>query len=504
MTEERKEYNNSLKVFAKGSIIIFIGIFLSKLFTYLYRIVVARFYGPDIYGVLALSLMILGWFSILAGLGLNNGLTRFLSIYRGKNEEEKAPWLFSNIFKILLITSTISSILLFMLSDFIAITFFNSPELSLFLKIIAFTIPLSHLTGTFLASLRAYEKIGVYSLISKIIETGGKLFFLIIFLFFGLGIFLIPLSYLLAGITTFLIALILSKKYLPLLASKKSKKDPKILKKVFSYSLPLILFGFAISLLHQTDSFMIGFFLGVKEVGLYNAAIPIALLVTISIDLFRQLFLPIATKEYSRGKKKLVEQISKQITKWTLLVSFPIFILIFLFPGAFIKLFFGEEFLVAATALQILVIGAMFTNSFEISKELLLMKGKSKLILFDIAIVVMTNITLNLILIPPYGINGAAIATSISLILLGLTYFFQAGKIVKIFIIRRKILNLLFASLYSGILLYLISLHINSNLRDLIASIIIFSILYLIGLFAFRVLDKNDLEILNTIKKRFI
>ncbi len=62
------EINTGLKMLAKSSMIVLIGIFLSKLFTYIYRIVIARYFGPEVYGVFSLALIILGFFIAFSSL----------------------------------------------------------------------------------------------------------------------------------------------------------------------------------------------------------------------------------------------------------------------------------------------------------------------------------------------------------------------------------------------------------------------------------------------------
>ena len=59
-----KGLDKSLKLLVKTSVIVFIGIALSKILTYGYRVIIARHYGPEVYGLFSLSLMIVGWFIV--------------------------------------------------------------------------------------------------------------------------------------------------------------------------------------------------------------------------------------------------------------------------------------------------------------------------------------------------------------------------------------------------------------------------------------------------------
>ena len=56
------EIDRGLKLIVKSSMIVFIGLFLSKLLTYIYKIIIARYYGPEVYGIFSLAFMIVTLF----------------------------------------------------------------------------------------------------------------------------------------------------------------------------------------------------------------------------------------------------------------------------------------------------------------------------------------------------------------------------------------------------------------------------------------------------------
>src|SRR3989344_5422970 len=272
---------------------------------------------------------------------------------------------------------------------------------------------------------------------------------------------------------------------------------------ILSYSWPLLFFALSMFLFHQEDLLIIGILKTVKDVGFYSAAVPISLLLVTSISLFSYMFFPVIAQQYSKGNKKIVKQLSQQTGKWVYMLSLPLFILFIIFPGVFIKILFGEEYLVATNALRFLSIGAMFANLSGISNQLLSIQGKSKLILKDTLFVLVLNAILNLILIPVYGITGAAIATMISFIFLGLIFAFQSWKLLGIIPLRRKMINITIVTLIPTGLLLLIKEIIEINLFTLIILGILFISLYVLLIMLTGCLDKNDKLILNLIKEKF-
>jgi len=498
--DDEKEFNSSLKLVAKSSVIVFVALVFSKIFTYVYRIIIARQFGPEVYGLFSLAIMLSGWIIVIAIFGLNEGVLRYTSIFRGKKEVGKIRYIFKRSLKLLFFTGISGGILLFVLSKFIAEGIFGEPNLTIFLMIFSFVIPIHVMLTIFLASLRAYEKIGWRVFLSFVLETGLQVGLIILFIVIGFGIISVPLSYVLSSLVVFILAVIVLRKKVPTIFKKSEiKNGAKIFGEVLSYSWPLIFATIIWRVFKWTDSFFIGFFRTAAEVGFYNAAVPIAFLLTFSSALFMQMFSPLINKEYSKKNNETVKQLSQQVGKWIFFINLPVFFIIILFPETIMNILFGGEFIVAADALRILAVGMVFASLSDVPIRILYMVGKSKIILFDIAGVAIINFVLNIFLVPRYGINGAAISTSFSFVILGFLFLFQAYKETKILPIRRKNLNILVAAIISlGLLLWIRSLVLINSI-SLIFLGVFFFVFYTLLVLIFRGFDKNDFMIFKSI-----
>jgi len=512
----RDNLDNSLKLLAKTSMIVLVGLFLSKILGYAYRIIIARYYGPEVYGLFSLVVMILGVIIAVSSLGLVDGLLRFIPQYRGKKESNRISYLFRLTNRILLVTSIFSAVLLFFLSDFIAVNLFHNAELASLLKILSFFIPVGVILGPFLTAVRGYEFINEYSFIFNILQNIAKVLTLVILVILGFQASATVISYCF-GLLVILIAAYLVCRYkipeLFIQPSLSQKDKLAVRRSFFSYSFPLLFFGIVSMLFYWVDSFFLGYFKGAEAVGFYNAAVPIALLLGIMPDLFMQLFFPMINRHYSNKNFELIKQLSKQLGKWVFMVNLPIFILIFVFPGAAINILFGSQYLVAQNSLRILIFGSFIASIAVISNNLLSMAGKSKLVLADIVIASIVNAVLNVILIPmpsifgvdnSLGINGAAIATVLSMIFLNMLFFFQAKKHLGIMPLRRKIFAVLLSGIVATIALLIIRLHININLLSIVISGMFFLLVYFILLLITKSLDRNDWMIISSFKKKLL
>ncbi|MFC1685690.1 flippase [Nanoarchaeota archaeon] len=515
MASKQKEgLHLNLKLLVKTSGIVFLSLVLSKIIGYLYRVIIARYFGPEVYGLFSIALMISGWFIAVAALGLSEGLARFIPIYRAKGKSNKVTYIFNLSLIILTFSSILSGILLFFLSEPLALNVFNNSQLIFYFKVASFIIPATMLTSPFIGALRAYEKISIHSFIANIINPLSKFIIIVLLIFMGVKGGSTILSYLFGMIVVLMVSYFVSKRKIPELFIKSDlnkKEKVKTRKLFFSYSFPLLFSGVILILLYWVDTFAIGFYKSVVEVGIYQAAVPIALLLAIAPELFMQLFFPLISREYSKKRTKVIIETSKQVTKWIFLINITAFSLIILFPGAIINIIFGPAYLAAANALRILAIGAFISAVFIVPTQLIYIIGKSKLVLFNITLAFIMNVILNAILVPmPYvlfienslGINGAALATLISIIFLNLLFLAQSKYYLKHIFVRRKMINIFLAGIIaSAFLVYLRSLF-TINLFSLILLFILFLISYGLLVILFKGLDKNDFMILDAINSK--
>ncbi len=500
-----KKLDKALKLLVRSSVIVFVALILSKIFTYLYRIIIARYLGAEIYGLLTLAMMMLSWFAVFSSLGLNQGILRFISLYRGKKEEKKIKYIFNLSLIFLLVSSLISSVLLFSLSEFISLKIFHTQDLIIFLKIFSIGVPFFTLSKVLLSAIKAYEKIAWYSFIVNILENISKLGMLLFLIFLGFKTHAVVFSYVSGILIVFVVSYLVCKyKISGVFGKQNLNKDikKKIAKDLFTYSWPLLFFLVINRIFYWIDFFILGYFKDAVQVGIYNVAVPIALLLRFAPDLFLQLFFPLTTKEYSRKNLNLVKEISKQLGKWIFILNIPVLFIMFLFPGAIIKLLFGSEYFAASTALRILSVGTFVAAIFKISDNLISMIGKSKLLLTNLIITIIFNIVLDIILIPKYGINGAAIATASSFILLSLMQLVEAQYLIKIIPIRRKMIKIFLVSIIPLAVLLITKRIVPINLFTLISQGVLFFLLYSLLILVTGCLDRNDLAILGAIRKK--
>ena len=132
------------------------------------------------------------------------------------------------------------------------------------------------------------------------------------------------------------------------------------------------------------------------------------------------------------------------------------------------------------------------------------MKGKSKTILINVLSTAIINLILNALLIPKYGITGAAIATAITWFILGFLLLIEGRYYLSIVPLRRKVARIALASILPFIALILVKDIVPHTFISLLLSSILFMLIYLALVFWTGCLDKYDLTLLRSLKKKII
>jgi len=282
-------------------------------------------------------------------------------------------------------------------------------------------------------------------------------------------------------------------------------------KEFFNYSWPTMFYSIIGLMLYWIDTFSLGFYKSAVEVGFYNAAVPIAALIGTIPELFMQLFFPLITREYSNKNYKLIEQLSKQVTKWIFMAALPIFVLIFCFPGAALNILFGRNYLVAENALRILLLGTFISALFLVCNNLISMLGKSRLVLFNISCAALMNLILNSILVPlpsilsvdnSNGMIGAAIATLISILFLNALFVIQTKMYLSFIPLRRKMINASIAAFISASVLFYLRGIVHLNLIGIVLLSIFFVLTYGVLILILKALDENDWMIIKAVWRK--
>lgn len=363
-------------------------------------IYVARYLGPEKFGIYSYALSFVGLFTIFTSLGLDAITVRDLV----KNSKQKNILLGSTFILKLIGSATTIIIIASILSQIN-----ENPLTNKIILIIAFGFIFQtfNVIGLYFES-TVQSKFLVYAKLLPLITSSIlKIYFVII------NATLIWFAYI-ALLDSFLFTLGLIFFYTKNsqnIFSWKIDRHTSIF--LLKNSWPLILSGLAVSIYMKIDQIMIKNILGVTQVGFYAAAVKLSeawyfIPVLICTSIFPAI---INVREKS---KELYLLRLKNLYTLMIWIILPIAILITIFSNDIISLLYGPKFQAASTVLKIHIWAGIFVFLGVASGKYLIAENFTKISFMRTFIGMISNVALNIVLIPRYGINGAAIATVIS------------------------------------------------------------------------------------------
>jgi O-antigen/teichoic acid export membrane protein len=418
-----KYFKNTSWLFAEKILRMTVGLFVS--------VWVARYLGPDRFGLLSYAQSFVGLFAPIAALGLDGIIVRDIVKYPEKENE-----LLGTAFILKLLGTIILFIILY-----IAIHFTSNDN---YTNLLVFIIASAVLFQTFNV-IDFYFQAKVMS--KYIVFANSFSLFLSSVIKIVLIIKKAPLIAF-AGMVVFdnlIMALGYIYCYLKIKKEffiKKIRFEFKIAKQLLIDSFPLILSGMAISIYMKIDQIMIKEMLNNKAVGNYAAAVKISeAWYFISVIISNSLF-PAIINAKKLNENLYYERLQKL---YFLMVWIAICIALFMtfFSNCLINLLYGDLYNKSADVLKIHIWAGIFIFLLNASGKFLILEHLSKHAFYRNISGALINILLNLILIKYYGILGAALATLISYMFSGLLYDFFDKKLRKNFYLKLNAFNIL-------------------------------------------------------------
>jgi len=501
MPDEESYLDVSLRKIARGAGFVLIGTLIGRAFGYGSRLIIARLGAGD-YVLVSLGFAVMSIVAILSLAGMQQGIIRYVSFYKGKEDEGRIKGTIISALKITLPLSLVLAFILFWQASWVSVHVFHDASLTPILRVFSIAIPFWVLTTNFISATVGFQDMRYQVYVQYIFQEVLKLALIAILIVLGFGVLGAAWGWVIAIIAmSFLAVYFLERKVFPIFRTE--VKAVSADKELLSFSLPLLFGGIAGLIMGWTDTLMLGYFCSSGEVGIYNAALPTAQAIGAIPGAFAIIFFPVISELYARNKIDDLRKTYRAVTKWMLSLMFPAFLLVLLFSGQVIKILFGAEYIVGATALSILVFGFSIGIVLGPASAILQTYGKTKIIMMTAWIGAGINFSLNFLLIPIYGINGAAIATGLSLALLYIVNFLFAYRVAKIQPFKLSYLKIILASLLAVSVVYLLTKYvIGVSIPALIGMLFVYLALYGFLLLVMKSFEEEDLMIMRAIDQR--
>ncbi|WP_053381852.1 flippase [Nitrospira moscoviensis] len=395
---------------ATNSVTVLLGSAFGNGLNYLFGLYLARTLGPVDFGLYALGITVFNILVLFAPLGMETAVMKFVS-QAGSNGIASVRKTLVSAAGMAAGFGALLSLSLLWCANPLAREVFGKPDLAPVLVVLALAVPLAALSTILLSTMQALGQIRWMVLIRNGVEPVGKLLLAGIALSMGFGLGGVLGALLIA----FLMSLVLSIGYLK--GSTDFRYDQgavpggKEIKALLAFSMPLVVANLFGIVAPRSDLLAIGAYGASSDVAVYAVASQTSAVLALILSAFDAAIMPTIGGLSAGQDVAKLKHVSQTASRWAFTLSFFMFVQLALFGGDILRLF-GPAFEGGAACLVILASGHLVGSAAVSSTGIVLMSGRSKTVMTIAIVVAVVLISSNLILVPQFGILGAAWATS--------------------------------------------------------------------------------------------
>lgn len=409
------------KKFALDVSLTFTASMVNMLLTFVISIVLGRYLGASELGLYRLTYTFYGVATMVGALGIPVAVIKYVAEY--KDDEVNLNKIVSSGIITSLIVGIILSILMYSLSTTFA-DIFKMPPIKGLLELLAPVFPFvlvnAVLYGT-LNGLRDMNKYATALIIQQVLMTIST----VILIYYGLGVSGAVIGIILSsiGISAYLVYCCKDRLYLTF------DEYIKTTKKLAGFGTTMFGANLITMINLQADTVFLGYFLTAADIGYYSAATGLSKFFWVVPQAIQTVSYP-ATSDYW-GKRNIsgLQKMLDKSMKYTALALVPAGLAIGFFAEEIVTRIYGQGFHQSALPLQILLIGTVIFGIFFTSiGGSLAGADRPDLGLKAAGFSAAINVILNILLIPHFGIVGAGMATTLSLITMALIFYILTIK----------------------------------------------------------------------------
>jgi O-antigen/teichoic acid export membrane protein len=404
----------------------FAGFLFGQIVRFFFTMAVARLLGEEALGVYALAFGVMQIIEVFAVAGFDSAVLRFVNLYpkegfRGRDTVGFA--LRSSVF-----VAAMSALFVILFSSQLSGLLKGGNLLRFTLISYAAAVPFN-----VAATLAAHALQGYRQLLPKVVAAQVITPIVMLLLTFALSYFagrspalLIP--YTAASIISFFwiwrkLVHVTGTGYMDMVKAPSDRQ-------MTAYALPLMGVSLLSMMAHWLDILLLGMLAGPIASGLYQPAARTAGILRAVLPAFAGIVAPLVAGIHAGNRSAETESLYHMTTRWTVLLVTPAAIFLMLLPEPVLALF-GARFASEGSVLTILAATALVQALTGISGTVFAMTGHSRIILLNAIAGLCIQAAATLLLIPRYGITGAALAALLSMVLLSLFRYIEVKSVLK-------------------------------------------------------------------------
>ena len=388
---------------------------LAAVLVLLINILIARVYGAEALGILAIINSFILFAVLFAVLGLDTAILRLIPEHLVKHSTMSAYLVYRKSLSIIVCLSIVASTAVYLCAPVIAGSIFSKPQMASCFMLVALFLVFRSLMQFNTQAIRGLRLIRMFALMFVMPHLFNLALLLVLSFFIHsqhVPVYALLGSFALTGIVGWMV---MEYRFRQIINPGDQVRTMPY-KEIISLSLPMVMTSAMTVIIGQTGIIMLGVFRPEHEAGYYSVAVNLATLTTFVLTAINSMSAPKFSELFHSGRLDELFQVARKATRLIFWTTCPILLFLAAFGNPLLSLLFGHDYTIVYGAMLLLVIG-QFVNSISGSTGIFMnMTGNQKAFRNIIASAAGINILLNLLLTPSIGFTGAALSGMISLI----------------------------------------------------------------------------------------
>jgi O-antigen/teichoic acid export membrane protein len=383
------------------------------------QILIVRHFSKSDYGAFAYALSIVTLMTTVVTLGLDRAVTRFVAIY----DEQRAYGKLLGI--IVMQLSTIASLglaavaFVFALQGWLSGTLIDDRQAISLLVVLIVLAPIQALDDMVVQLFAVFARPGAIFFRRYVLGPGLRLAVVAMLLLGDHGISFLAAGYVAAtsvGVLLYGGVLVRVLRRRGLLDAGRAAGVELPIREVARFTFPLLSSDLVYMLMGSSTVVILGYFGDTADVAAFQVIVPLAGLCQLVMNSFSLLFTPTAARLYARNDRAGIHELYWRTAAWVAVLTFPLFVVTFSLAAPVTTMLFGDRYAGSASFLALVAFGQYFQSALGFNGLTLKVFARLRYLVTINLVVAAVNLAFNLVLIPPYGALGAALATAGTLV----------------------------------------------------------------------------------------
>lgn len=408
----------------RGSALLLTGSVLSAGVDFGAQILLVRHLTKLEFGAWSYALAMVVLFATIAQLEMRQAVARFLPLYLERNDRPRALGAITLALGVVLGLGVILALGVIVLINVLGFRPTEDPESLRLLGLIAFLIPIHAVDGVFTGLFAAFGASRTIFVRQSLLAPGLRLGLVVMLIASGADMTAFAVGYVavsLVGVLLYVVALkgllerngLIRRRDGPTPGSRATFPTSQML----VFVLPLLTSTLVWVLMESSDAILLGYFHNPDAVASFRVILPLARMNQLVVTTFSVLYLPLAARMFAKGAISELGELYWRTAGWMTVLTFPLLLLTSIFAPVVVTTVYGSAYSGSATILAVLAAAYFFQTATGFNGLTLKIHNRLRyMVIVDVSMSVL-NVFVNLLLIPTWGALGAAIGTSITLVL---------------------------------------------------------------------------------------